>query len=202
MDLWRSINKNSNAHLNGIRWALPKITKLPLINGFTSRAALIPLISSLCSVLKLWSSTPLISSLLCPLRVATSLSVVSHPWIFFLFFFFLRLLQRALICIFYIFLFMSNLIWEINFEGRDLINKTPSNTNLLPKTTKYQHWSEFFFFTYQKKKISDLACFVLAKDLFVLLPGTEIFFSYMLCNFFFFCGCTVWLLGTKEICKN
>ena len=153
MDLWRSINKNSNAHLNGIRWALPKITKLPLINGFTSHAALIPLISSLCSVLKLWSSTPLISSLLCPLRAATSLSVVSHPWIFFLFFFFLRLLQRALICIFYIFLFMSNLIWEIHFEGRDLINKIPSNTDMLPKTTKYQHWFDFFFFTECGKKI-------------------------------------------------
>ena len=61
---------------------------------------------------------------------------------------------------------MSNLIWEIHFEGRVLINKTPSNTDLLPKTTKYQHWFDFFFFP-------DLACFVLAKDLFVLLPGTE-----------------------------
>ena len=148
MDLWRSINKEPNMRSAGIHWALPKIIKLPLINGFTSHAALIPLISSLCSVLKLWSSTPLISSLLCPLRAATSLSVVSHPWIFFLFFFFLRLLQRALICIFYIFLFMSNLIWEIHFEGRDLINKTPSNTNLLPKTTKYQHWSKIFLFFY------------------------------------------------------
>ena len=44
-------------------------------------------------------------SLLCPLRVATSLSVVKFLlpfvicWIFFLFFFFLCLLQRTLICI-------------------------------------------------------------------------------------------------------
>ena len=48
MDLWRSINKKLNARLNGLRWALPKNTKLPLINGFSSHAVLIPLISSLC----------------------------------------------------------------------------------------------------------------------------------------------------------
>ena len=144
--------KKSNACLNGIRWALPKITKLPLINGFSSHAVLIPLISSLYSILKLWSSTPLISSLFYPLRAATSLSVVSDPWIFFLFFFFLRLLQCTLICNFFKKnLFMSNLIWEIHFEGKDLINKTPSNTDLLRKTTRYQHWSNFFFTDCGKK---------------------------------------------------
>ena len=56
MDLWRSINKKLNACLNGIRWALPKNTKLPLINGFSSHAVLIPLISSH------------LISLLCPLN--------------------------------------------------------------------------------------------------------------------------------------
>ena len=45
MDLWRSINKKLNARLNGIHWALLKNTKLPLINGFSSHAVLIPLIS-------------------------------------------------------------------------------------------------------------------------------------------------------------
>ena len=56
MDLWRSINKKLNVCLNGIRWALPKNTKLPLINGFSSHAILIPLISSH------------LISLLCPLN--------------------------------------------------------------------------------------------------------------------------------------
>ena len=47
--------------------------------------------------------------------------------------------------------YLSNLIREIHFEGRVLINKTPSNTDLLPKTTRYQHWSFFFFFLPIKK---------------------------------------------------
>ena len=45
--------QKSNARLNGIHWALPKNTKLPLINGFSSHAVLIPLISSLCSALSI-----------------------------------------------------------------------------------------------------------------------------------------------------
>ena len=36
------------------------------------------------------------------------------------------------------------------------------------------------------KKFSALACFVLANDLFVLLPGTEKIGGYMLCNFYSF----------------
>ena len=44
----------------------------------------------------------------------------------------------------YFFFYLSNLIWEIHFEGRVLINKTPSNTNLLPKTPRY-HRSCFIY---------------------------------------------------------
>ena len=153
MDLWRSIKKKSNAHLNGIRWALPKITKLPLINGFTSHAALIPLISSLCSILKLWSSTPLISSLLCPLHAATSLSVVSHPWIFFIFFFFLRLLQRALICIFF---FLCQIwsekyilkveIWSTKHQATLICYQKPPSTNTDLNFFILFYLFNFFFF--------------------------------------------------------
>ena len=185
--------------MNGIRWALPKITKLPLINGFSSHAVLIPLISSLYSILKLWSSTPLISSLFYPLRAATSLSVVSDPWIFFLFFFFLRLLQCTLICNFFKKnLFMSNLIWEIHFEGKDLINKTPSNTDLLRKTTRYQHWSNFFYRLWEKNFQILHALFLLMIILFSCRVWKN-FFATCFVILFFFCGCSVWLLGTEEI---
>ena len=55
--------------------------------------------------------------------------------------------------VFFLLLFyLSNLIWEIHFKGKVLINKTPSNIDLLPKTTRYQHWSEFFFFFLPIKK--------------------------------------------------
>ena len=131
-----------------IRWTLWAITKLPFNKSedvLNSHAKfLIPLISSLYFALcpEAHSRHPLFS-LLFPLCAATSLFVVKVSlafvirWIFFLFFFFLRLLQPAFLRIFFLILFMSNLIWEIHFEGRVLINKTPSNIDLLPKITRY-----------------------------------------------------------------
>ena len=143
---------------------------------------LIPLISSLCSAQSQLPHASHLFSQLCPLRAATSLSL--RVSLSFLLSFVENLLPLLLLSsssstgiplyFFLLLFYLSNLIWEIHFKGRVLINKTPSNIDLLLKTTRYQHWYEFFFFfTYQKKKISDLACFVLAKDLFVLLSGTE-----------------------------
>ena len=143
---------------------------------------LLPLISSLCFAQSQLPHASHLFSQLCPLHATTSLSLrVSLSFL-------LSSVENLLPLLLLssssstgipLFFFkkknyLSNLIWEIHFEGRVLINKTPSNTDLLPKTTRYQHWSEiFFFFLTIKKKISDLACFVLAKDLFVLLPGIE-----------------------------
>ena len=143
---------------------------------------LIPLISSLCSTQSQLLHASHLFSQLCPLHAATSLSL--RVSLSFLLSFVENLLPLLLLSsssstgipLYFLLLlfYLSNLIWEIHFKGRVLINKTPSNIDLLLKTTRYQHWYEFFFFfTYQKKKISDLACFVLAKDLFVLLPGTK-----------------------------
>ena len=89
--------------------------------------------------------------------------------------------------IFFFKFYLSNLIWEIHFEGRVLINKTPSNTDLLPKTTKYQHWFDFFFFQILHAlfllKIYLFSCWVLKKIC-----------GYMLCNFIYlFCGCSTFL---------
>ena len=129
------------------------ITKIPIkIHQFSHAWSLTPLISSLCSPFARSSShTSHLFSLLCPLRGKSLYSVICL--IFFFFFFFLSssssMHTDLVFFFFFLILFLSNLIWEIGFEGRDLINKTPSNTDLLPKTTRYQHWSEFFFFFYR-----------------------------------------------------
>ena len=159
------------------------ITKIPIkIHQFSHAWSLTPLISSLCSPFARSSShASHLFSLLCPLRGKSLCSVIRL--IFFLFFFFLSSSSstRTDLVLFYFILFLSNMVWEIRFEGRDLINKTPSNTDLLPKTTRYQHWSKFFFFLSSVGNFfSDLACFVLANDLFVLLLGTENICGYML----------------------
>ena len=116
-----------------IRWTHSAITKLPFNKSkdiLSSHPQIpIPLISSLCYAL-------------CP-------EAHSHSIIFF---FFLCLLQHAFFYIYiFLILFKSNMIWEIHFEGRVLINKTLSNTDLLPKTTRYQHWSGIFFYLSKKK---------------------------------------------------
>ena len=60
--------------------------------------------------------------------------------------FFVFFNAHSFLFLFFLKFYLSNLIWEIHFEGRVLINKTPSNTDLLPKTTRYQHWSELLLF--------------------------------------------------------
>ena len=96
------------------------------------------------------------------------------------------------------FFFLSNLIWEIHFEGRVLINKTPSNIDLLPKTTRYQHLSEFLFlFFYLKKKKNQIlhALFLLKIYLFSCWVLKKIC-GYMLCNFCFI----LWMFCLSKLC--
>ena len=124
-------------------------------------------------------------------RVAASksLSCLCHPSaIFFLFFFFFSSLSLSLSIYIYIYInFIYVYIWsEKNvLKVEFLINKTPSNTDLLPKTTGYHQrlWNicwKFFRSVH--------ALFVLANDLFVLFWVLKKFGRYMLCIFFFFCG--------------
>ena len=56
------------------------------------------------------------------------------------------------ILFYFISFYLSNLIWEIHFEGRDSINKTPSNTDLLPKPPSTNTDLKFLFYQAEKKK--------------------------------------------------
>ena len=90
------------------------------------------------------------------------------------------------------------MIWEIHIEGRVLINKTPSNTDLLPKTTKYQHWSEYFFFLpIKKKKFQILHALFLLKIYLFSCRVLKKFCGYMLCNLFYF---ILWMLCLSKLC--
>ena len=177
----------------GVSWA---ITKLPFNKG-SSESHTVPHSSHLISLLYAKPAPSCLSSLLSallssccykPLLVRKSLFSFVIRWkssssssSFFVFF------NDHSFVIFFLKFYLSNLIWEIHFEGRVLINKTPSNTDLLPKTTKYQHWFDFFFFQILHAlfllKIYLFSCRVLKKIC-----------GYMLCNFIYlFCGCSTFL---------
>ena len=177
----------------GVSWA---ITKLPFNKG-SSESHTVPHSSHLISLLYAKPAPSCLSSLLSalpspccykPLLVRKSLFSFVIRWkssssssSFFVFF------NDHSFVIFFLKFYLSNLIWEIHFEGRVLINKTPSNTDLLPKTTKYQHWFDFFFFQILHAlfllKIYLFSCRVLKKIC-----------GYMLCNFIYlFCGCSAFL---------
>ena len=126
MDRKRSINQNAHARFPLLPLGWWFITKMPIkINQFSSHAwSLTPLISSLCSPFA-WSSfhASHLFSLLCPLCGKSLCSVIRLS--FFLFFFLSSSSSTRTDLVFVFFLkilFLSNLIWEIRFEGRDLIN--------------------------------------------------------------------------------
>ena len=142
------------------------ITKLPFNKSCScpqfSRLFLIPLISSLSSALCLEAYSCL-SSLLSALPSPCCYKPLHGKSLSFL----LSSVEsssssssmRIPLYFFYKF-YLSNLIREIHFEGRVLINKTPSNTDLLPKTTRYQHLSEiiYLFLPIKKKFKSCMLC--------------------------------------------
>ena len=146
MDRRRSINQNAHVRLNNTIWldgqlqqyldknssvltpeADSHASHLISLLSFCTKVTLTPPISSLCSALSMVSLSALSS-------VESSSSSSS----------FFRLLQRALILFFFFFLILllSNLIWEIHFEGRDLLNKTPSNTDPLTSLPSTKEKSE------------------------------------------------------------
>ena len=155
---------------------------------------LIPLISLLCPLLSLLTPSSLLSALssLCcykPLR-GKSLSCLCHP---------LNLLPLLLISSsssmripLYIFLkfYLCLYIWsEKNIlKVEFLINKTPSNTNLLPKTTKYH---QRFWNICWKIFRSVYTLFVLANDLFVLFWVLKKFVVHAMYIFSFVDICSV-----------
>ena len=137
---------------------LPNYPSINHAHVFSSYACSSFLSSHLSAfALKLTHASHLFSQL-CPLRAATSLSVVKvslffcHP-LNLLPLLLLSLSSSTLIPLYFFFkkFYLSNLIWEIHFEGRVLINKTPNNTNLLPKTTRYQHWSVINFLHFNSR---------------------------------------------------
>ena len=134
---------------------------------------IIPLISSLCSAQSQLPHTSHLFSQLCPLHAATSLSVVKVSLFFSSSSSSFCLLQWEFLCIFFF-----NFICLIWFE-KYILNESfdQQNTKQHRSATKNHQvptliWF-FFFFYLSKFFFSDLACFVLAKDLFVLLLGTE-----------------------------
>ena len=125
MDRKRSINQNAHARFPLLPLGWWFIMKMPTkINQFSSHAwSLTPLISSLYSPFARSSShASHLFSLLCPLRGKSLCSVIRLS--FFLFFFLSSSssTRTDLVFFFFLILFLSNLIWEICFEGRDLIN--------------------------------------------------------------------------------
>ena len=85
-------------------------------------------------------------ALLCPLRGKSLFSVIRLS--FFLFFFFLSLSSSMWFwsCFFFFFLilFLSNLIWEIRFEGRDLLPKHQA-TLICYQKSPGTNWSFYFY---------------------------------------------------------
>ena len=159
----------------------------------------IPLISSLCSA----QAPSFLSSPCCykPLLTRKSLFSFVIRWkssssssSFFVFF--IGHSSVFLLLLFY----LSNLIWEIHFKGKVLINKTPNNIDLLPKTTRYQHWSDFFFFflPIKKKKFQILHALFLLKIYLFSCRVLKKICGYMLCKFFFF---ILWMLFLSKLCE-
>ena len=83
-------------------------------------------------------------------------------WIFFLFFFFLFVFFNAhWSCFYFLFFFilpLFNLIWEIHFEGRDLINKTSSNTDPLTSLSSMKEKRETCMWVWPKTQTQMLLC--------------------------------------------
>ena len=145
MDLIRSIFQKFLGDLGyplGVSWQLPNCPS----NAHVFRDRTVPSFhfgSSLCSA----QASSFLSSTCCykPLLARKSLFSFVICW---------KSSSSSSFFVFFngpfsvIYFYLSNLICEIHFEGRVLINKTPSNTDLLPKTTGYQHWSEFFLFLF------------------------------------------------------
>ena len=149
-------------------------------------------LSALPFALKLTHASHLFSQL-CPLRAATSLSMVKvslffcHPLNLLP-----LLLQCAFLCIFFInficLIWSEKYIlkvefWSTKHQATLICYQKPLGTNIDLNFFFLTYHFFFFFF-------SDLACFVLAKDLFVLLPGTE---KVLLRNFLFI----LWMLCLK-----
>ena len=153
MDLIRSIFQKFLGDLGyplGVSWQLPNCPS----NAHVFRDHTVPHSSHLISLLYAKLAPSCLSSLLSallssccykPLLVRKSLFSFVICW---------KSSSSSSFFVFFngpfsvIYFYLSNLICEIHFEGRVLINKTPSNTDLLPKTTGYQHWSEFFLFLF------------------------------------------------------
>ena len=56
------------------------------------------------------------------------------------------------------FFFFFNLIWEIHFEGRDLLNKTPSNTDPLTSLPSTKEKRETWMWVWPKTQTQMLLC--------------------------------------------
>ena len=84
---------------------------------------------------------------LLPLLLLSFVFFNAH-WSCFFFFFF----------VFFLILLLSNLIWEIHFEGRDLINKTPSNTDLLTSLPSTKEKRETWMWVWPKTQTQMLLC--------------------------------------------
>ena len=128
-------------------------------------------LSALPFALKLTHASHLFSQL-CPLRAATSLSMVKvslffcHPLNLLP-----LLLQCAVLCIFFINFIC--LIWSEKYILKVEFWSTKHQATLICYQKPLGTNTDLFFFFFTYKKNLDLACFVLAKDLFVLLLGTE-----------------------------
>ena len=109
--------------------------------------------------------------------------------IFFLFFFSSSSSIYLFLNFIYVYIWSQKNILKVEF----FINKTPSNTNLLPKTTKYHQrfwnicWKIFRFMH---------ALFVLANDLFVLFWVLKKFVDTCFVFFFFL----LWMLCLYMFC--
>ena len=177
LELFRTFSKSSYVFINptvGLCVQLPNCPShfienliLPFDKSKDNTHTILPHLFALPSTLSEAHSCHPLISLLCPLRATTSLSMVKVTLvfvirrIFFLFFFSSSSIYLFLNFI-YVYIWSQKNILKVEF----LINKTPSNTNLLPKTTKYHQrfwnicWKIFRFMH---------ALFVLANDLFVLV---------------------------------
>ena len=161
MDYKRSINQNVHVCLNNTVGLDGQLRKYPDKNSSVlppeadSHASHLISLLSLCTKLTL---TPPISSL-CSTFFVVSLSALSSVESSSSSSSFFRLLQRTLILFFFFFiLFLSNLIWEIHFEGRDLINKTPSNTDPLTSLPSKKEKSETWMWVWPKTQTQMLLC--------------------------------------------
>ena len=158
LELFRAFFKSSYAFINptiGLCVQLPNCPShfienliLPFDKSKDNTHTILPHLFALPSTLSEAHSCHPLISLFCPLRATTSLSMVNVTLvfvirrIFFLFFFSSSSSIYLFLNFIYVYIWSQKNILKVEF----FINKTPSNTNLLPKTTKYQHWSKIFYF--------------------------------------------------------